>query len=232
MKVLGVIPARGGSKRVPRKNLRQVGGKPLIAWTIAAADRAELLTTWVVSTEDYEIGQVATSLGAYVIRRPDEYATDDATTGSVLLHALEWMEPTTYDMVVCLHPTSPIRDPRHIDEAIKKLSLQPKEGWDYLASVCELPHKPFPNMGTIDVSSLTPLCESDPFEDGYWNPIRAPIYIMNSSIYIIKARELRKSKSHAPKDGYATAYIMDRRHSLDINEEIDLKIAELFLQER
>ena len=121
-RVLGVIPARGGSKRLPRKNLRLLLGRPLIEYTIRAAQSASLLTDWVVSTEDMEIATHALSLGARVVKRPEELASDDTTSGAVVRHALEWMEDTErYDMVVLLHPTSPVRDPRHIDQAIRSL---------------------------------------------------------------------------------------------------------------
>lgn len=120
-KVLGVIPARGGSKRVPRKNLKPFGGKPLIAWTIEAANNAKSLTTWVVSTEDYEIGRVACDLGAYVVRRPEELADDLASSDAVALHALDWMGATEFDILVLLHPTSPLRTGEHIDQAVSSL---------------------------------------------------------------------------------------------------------------
>jgi CMP-N,N'-diacetyllegionaminic acid synthase len=213
VRVLGVIPARGNSKRVKRKNLRLLCGKPLIQWTIEATSLASKLTDWVVSTEDYEIGQVASDLGAYVVPRPEELAQDDSTTGAVLVHALQWMEPDAFDMVVCLHPTSPIRDPKHIDAAIEKLegSFLPT-----LASVCKLPNKSHPNIGTI-------------LDEDEWNGSSWPHYILNASIYCIKADWLRKTGKHV--DTPCVPFEMDRRHSLDIDEEIDFKIAELFLQE-
>lgn len=130
-RTLGVIPARGGSKRVPRKNLRPLCGKPLIAWTIEACQKSGL-TNWVVSTEDYEIGQVSVDLGAFVIRRPEELADDLASSDAVALHALEWMGRDRYDIVVLLHPTSPVRDPAHIDECIALLAAS---GAPSLASV-------------------------------------------------------------------------------------------------
>lgn len=208
-RVLGVIPARGGSKRVPRKNLRPLCGKPLIQYTIEAAQRASSLSTFVVSTEDEEIRDVAISLGAYVIRRPDELATDEATTGSVLKHALEWMETDAdYDLVVCLHPTSPIRNPSHIDDAVKQLWESQS---DTLASVCRLPKKTHHNIFR-----------------GYGQPVGGEEhFILNASIYVVRSIFLREFATHV--DNFSSLYEMDRRHSLDIDEEIDLQIAELFL---
>lgn len=211
MRVLGVIPARGGSKRVPRKNLRQLYGRPLIQYTIEAAARSEKLTTWVVSTEDYEIGRVASDLGAYVVRRPEELAQDDTRTGPVLLHTLEWMEPDPFDMVVCLHPTSPIRDPKHIDEAIDLLR-DSGQLFDCVASCCALPTKSHPN---VFPESGQPSYGGD---------------ILNGSIYVIKRDWLKRNGRHVSCDPLLMP--MDRRHSVDIDEEIDLKLAEFLLEQQ
>ncbi len=113
--ILGVIPARGGSKGIPRKNLKLLLGRPLVCWSISAAKHAELLDRFVVSTEDPEIAAVAHAEGAEVLDRPSELATDGATTVSVLQHAIEVLKPST---VVLLQPTSPIRPHGLIDRAI------------------------------------------------------------------------------------------------------------------
>jgi CMP-N,N'-diacetyllegionaminic acid synthase len=193
-------------------------GKPLIAYTIQSASEATKLTDWAVSTECANIAQIANLYGAYVIKRPEELATDEATTGSVLRHALDWMESegNTYDMVVCLHPTSPIRDPKHIDEAIEKLWASP---YAYLASACRLPHKRHPNIGTQQGISPTGtnllLCQT------------GISYLLNASIYAMRREWFLRSGEHTGTT--PVLFEMDRRHSLDIDEEIDLKIAELFL---
>jgi CMP-N,N'-diacetyllegionaminic acid synthase len=195
-----VIPARIGSKRVPRKNLRMLCGN---------------LTQWVVSTESHEIAQVANAYGAFVVKRPQELAEDDTTSGAVLRHALDWMEDSNgvYDVVVCLHPTSPIRDPDHIDQAIEALWDSP---CDTLASVCMLPEKSHPNIMN--------------WGGFYYGDSEGAIGILNASIYAMKRNWFIKNNTHV--GGYTRFMDMDRRHSLDIDEEIDLKIAELFLQER
>lgn len=124
-RVLGVIPARGGSKRLPRKNIMPLAGKPLIAWTIEAAARADTLTDWLVTTEDEEIMAVARECGAPVpFRRPMELAGDKVRNIDTVMHAMEFMEAetgTAYDILVLLQPTCPIRDPEHIDEAVRLL---------------------------------------------------------------------------------------------------------------
>ena len=114
---LGIIPARGDSKEIPRKNIKAIAGKPLIAWTIEAAAKSKLLDRCVVSTEDDEIALISKRFGAEVIKRPAELATDEATTLSVLQQVLEMIDAET---VVLLQPTSPIRDLTLIDSCIKK----------------------------------------------------------------------------------------------------------------
>ena len=115
MRVLAVIPARGGSKRLPRKNERDFRGKPLLAWTILAAHNSRLIDRFFVSTEDWALGLLAHSYACRVIKRPDELATDTASSEDVLRHALS-LYPAQY--VVLLQPTSPLRDGADIDGAI------------------------------------------------------------------------------------------------------------------
>lgn len=208
MRTLGIVPARGGSKRVPRKNLRLLHNVPLIGYTIRACQAASLLTDWVVSTEDKEIKDIALSYGATVVDRPESLAGDDVTSGAVLRHALDVMEDggAPYDMVLCLHPTSPIRDPRHIDQAIEMLS---EAVADTLASVRYLPKKTHNNVFDI-----------------FGRPVDGT-FMLNASIYAMKRQWFLKNNSHV--GGRTVFFTMDRRHSLDIDEEIDLKIAEIFL---
>jgi len=117
IRFLGVIPARGGSKGIPRKNIKEIAGKPLIAWTIEAAKASKKLDRFVVSTEDSEIASISKKYGAEVIDRPIELATDEATTLSVLQHVLSKIDA---DAVVILQPTSPVRDRGIIDKCIER----------------------------------------------------------------------------------------------------------------
>jgi CMP-N,N'-diacetyllegionaminic acid synthase len=188
VRTLGVIPARGGSKRLPGKNLRLLCGKPLIGYTIDAAEQSTL-TDWVVSTEDYEIGRVAVELGAYVVRRPEELAEDHVDTGPVLRHALEWMGD--YDMVVCLHPTSPVRDRSHIDLSIDML-------WNSQA----------PSLASVACRKRT--------------------YIHNASIYALKT-EFFNGTHYSDQ---SIPFLMDKKHSLDVDTEEDFKLAEIYLAGR
>jgi CMP-N,N'-diacetyllegionaminic acid synthase len=186
IRVLGVIPARGRSKRIPHKNIRPLHGSPLIAYTIRAAQDSQLLTTWVVSTDDEKIRDVALSFGAYVIRRPEELATDLTSSDEVALHALEWMGPG-YDIVVLLHPTNPIRDPRHIDRAIETL-------WNSDA----------PSLASVEYAKRS--------------------YRHNASIYAVKTPFTKLYNDQT------IPFLMDKKHSLDIDDEQDWQIAETWLK--
>ena len=115
--ILGITPARGGSKGIPRKNIKVLSGKPLIAWTIEAAKESKKIDRYVVSTEDEEIAEISRKCGADVIARPQELATDETTTISVIQHAIEQIP---CDVVVLLQATSPIRRPRLIDECVRE----------------------------------------------------------------------------------------------------------------
>jgi CMP-N,N'-diacetyllegionaminic acid synthase len=210
VRTLGVIPARGGSKRIIRKNCRLLHNVPLIGYTIRAAQSAVGLTDFVVSTEDEEIKSLAHSYGATVVDRPASLAGDDVTSGAVLRHALDVMEDDGewYDIVVCLHPTSPIRNPRHIDQAIEQLADSPL---DTLASAFRLPKK----------SHLNIFDECGDFLHG-------DAFIFNASIYAMK-RDWLLQNPNRHCDEYGEVFEMDHRHSVDIDTEDDFKIAELFL---
>jgi len=116
--ILGVIPARGGSKGIPRKNIKRIAGKPLIAWTIEAARRSALLDRFVVSTEDPEIAEISKGYGAEVIDRPAELATDKTTSVPLLQHILSTIIEA--DTIVLLQPTSPVKDKDLIDRCVKR----------------------------------------------------------------------------------------------------------------
>lgn len=117
MRVLGLIPARGGSKRLPRKNILPCFGKPLIAWTIEAANKSRLITETWVSTEDMEIGRVALDYGSKVLHRPKGLAQDDTTTEAVIEHALSMLPD--FDWICLLQATSPTRTHEDIDRCVE-----------------------------------------------------------------------------------------------------------------
>ncbi|WP_276253299.1 cytidylyltransferase domain-containing protein [Halomontanus rarus] len=123
-RVLGVIPARGGSKRVPRKNVRTVGGIPLIGHAVRQANNAKSLNEVVVSTDDEAIASIAKEYGGDVpFIRPDEFATDDASSAAVLLHTLDWYrdQDEKFDAIAMIQPTTPLRTATDINETVKQL---------------------------------------------------------------------------------------------------------------
>lgn len=161
--VLALIPARGGSKSIPRKNIRPFYGHPLIAYSIAAGLAAETVTRVIVSTDNEEIAAVARQYGAEVpFLRPAEFAQDDTPDLPVFLHALQWLaEHEQYhpQIVVQLRPTSPLRRVEHIDQAVYKLMLQPEA--DSVRAVIEPFQNPY-KMWRIDSSGfMRPLLEID-----------------------------------------------------------------------
>jgi CMP-N-acetylneuraminic acid synthetase len=223
-RALGVIPARGGSKRLPRKNIVPVAGHPLIAHTVMAAAKATRLTDWLVTSDDDEIIETARRYGAPVpFKRPSELGGDEVRNIETVRHALAFMEETTgqtYDIVVLLQPTCPIRDPKDIDAAVELLWVS---GLDTLASVKGPFKKRDPILKAIRAGRLEPYVEDEP--DG---ADAEPFYLYNASIYaarrdyFLRARKL-VSRRQVP-------LIMDRYHSIDIDEEADLQVAESYFR--
>lgn len=123
MKIVGIIPARGGSKGVPRKNIKILGGKPLISYTIEAALHSKLIDKVIVSTEDSEIAEVSKAFGAEIVQRPMELAQDETKTAPVIVHTVKKLQEIGYmpDIIVLLQPTSPFRDEKIIDAALNQL---------------------------------------------------------------------------------------------------------------
>jgi len=129
MKIVGIIPARGGSKGIPRKNIKLLAGKPLVAYSIEAAVKSKYIERVIVSTEDKEIAEVSKSFGAEIIERPSELAKDETKTAPVLVQVVEELKKTGYtpDIVVLLQPTSPLRDEKIIDAALEQLINSDKD---------------------------------------------------------------------------------------------------------
>ena len=220
--VLAVIPARGGSKRLPRKNILPLAGYPVIAYTIKAAQGAERLTHWLVSTDDEEIAAVAHDYGAPVpFLRPAALAGDTDRNSAVMRHALEWMEREhglRYDVVMLLQPTSPIRKSTHIDEAVELLWASQL---DTLASVKGPIYKRDPYIKAVRNGVLEPYNPAE--TEALWEPC----YTYNASIYAMKRDFFLREQRFVSQR--SVPLIMDRYHSADIDEEIDLVIAEIYL---
>ena len=202
--ILGVTPARGGSKGVPRKNIRPLCGKPLIAWTVEAAKASKLLDRYVVSTDDNEIANVARKNGAAVLERPDDLATDEASTLSVLQHVLQHIPAET---VVLLQATSPVREPDLIDRCIQRF-LETKA--DSLATgfICKYVEYGKNELRRQDIQGFF-------YDDG--------------NVYVMKADLIRAGDRIGQR---IERVVLDREQNVEIDEEFDLWLAEKILARR
>ena len=204
MKILGITPARGGSRTIPRKNLKKICGKPLIAWTIEAAKRSRLLDDYIVSTEDKEIAGAAARYGANVLERPGALAKDEVPTLEVLKHAVCEIP---CDIVVLLQATSPVRRPGLIDECIKEFV---DNGYDSLATgfICK-----YAEYGSINLPRQ--VIKGFFYDDG--------------NVYVIKADLIKGGDRYGKRKGKK---IISRWENVDIDEEFDFYIAENILKDK
>ena len=229
MRVLGIIPARGGSKRLPRKNVASLGGKPLVAWAIEAALGASKLSRVVVSSDDAEVLSIAAKYGDEVgLRRPDEFATDSAPAIDYVQHALSALEQTSeepFDAVAILQPTSPFTLPEDIDGTV---ALLESTGADTAVSVMEVDHAIHPvKLKRLEEDRLLPYFEE---ERGRMAAADLPnVYVRNCSVYVTK-RELIDRGIIIGDD--CRGYLMPRDRSFDINEALDLQFANFLLGQR
>ena len=218
---LAIIPARGGSKRLPKKNLLELNGKPLIAYTIEAGLKSKYIDTVVVSSDNDKILEVSTYYGADTLKRPASLATDIANTNEMISHVLEKVQG--FDFIVLLQPTSPLRNSVHIDEAIEYLL---KKEADAIISVCEVEHSPlWSNVLPKDKSMSGFLKEDD--EDKRSQDLET-YYRLNGAIYICRVDRFLIEKKLFLKDNIF-AYRMSKKYSVDIDDIFDFKLAEIFL---
>jgi N-acylneuraminate cytidylyltransferase/CMP-N,N'-diacetyllegionaminic acid synthase len=227
--VLGIIPARGGSKSVPRKNIVDLGGRPLIAWTIEAALRATRLTRVIVSTDDAEIADVARSCGGEVpFVRPATLAADDSPALDLILHALGWLaehESSRPDIVAYLQPTSPFRAPADIDGAIELLE---RVSADAVVSVTPVREHPY-WVTVIDSGGWLRSFLHDQEATSRRQDL-PPAYALNGAVYVARPDVLeRHGTFHTDR---TAAFVMPRERSADIDTPQDLELARLLLQGR
>lgn len=227
-KILALIPARGGSKSIPRKNIKMLAEKPLIAYTIEAAKKSHFLTRTVVSTDDKEIARVARRYGAEVpFMRPTEYAQDTSTSMEVVQHALRWLkedENMTYDYLMILQPTSPFRTAEDIDECIK-LAVDKKA--DSVMSMKELDDFAPKKIKKIKNGKILPYFE----DEGKTSSRRQDLekmYKRNCAVYLTKIECIMQEDFFGKK---SLAYLMPEERSLDINKPADFDLAQ-FLTKR
>ncbi len=215
MRVLGLVPARGGSKSIPRKNLVELGGVPLIQWTIQAALGSNLERV-VVSTDDDEIAEISQNLGAEVpFKRPAELSSDQTLSIDVVLHALDVLEED-FDAVMMLQPTSPFRTSIDIESAIKiiddassVISVVPVEG-------THPARMKFVEDGVLIDPPFAETIENMPRQD------LRPMYIRNGAIYLTRIADLRHRTF---KGALSRALIMPKERSINIDTSFDLALA-------
>ncbi len=224
---LGLIPARGGSKGLLRKNVRLLGEKPLIAYSIECARSSKTINRCIISTDDLEIAEIAKNYGAEApFLRPRSLAEDDTPTGKVVLHAIDQLERSESlpEIIVLLQPTSPLRTSRDIDEACK-LFLEGET--DALVSIMKPSKHPYWMYTKNEKQELIRL-----FEDAkrYHRRQDLPeIFAVNGAIYIATVDFLRNHDGDFLK-GTTTGYFMSSERSIDIDSELDLQIAEILLR--
>lgn len=226
MNILGIIPARRNSKRIARKNMRLLGGKPLVAWSIEAAQGAKLLNRVVVSSDDPEVLDLAAGYDAAMpLGRPAELARDESPAIDYVRHALAQLERAgekRFEAVVIVQPTSPLTLSSDIDATIELLITARA---DSAVSVMRLDHAIHPfKMKVLAGDRLLPYLEE---ERGRMAAHELPeIYVRNCSVYSTR-RETVERGTLIGDD--SRGYVMPRERSLDINEEIDLLFAEFLL---
>ena len=219
--VVALVPARGGSKGLPRKNLRRVGELPLVAYSIRAGLDARLVDATFVSTDDSEIAEVAKAYGARVIPRPLELADDHVQNDAVAIHALKQIAATERmpDVLVLLQPTSPLRTAAHVDECLEAFL-----GADVPSamSICEVCHHPGKYI-VIKDGLIFPFTNDDDMEAQRQE--LAPVYRQNGAIYVIRVPDfLASHRFYRPP---CRPYLMSDAESIDIDSDLDLQVAEL-----
>lgn len=223
-KILAIIPAREGSKRLPNKNILNLAGKPLIAWSIEAAKASKYIDTVIVSTDSEKIATISKSYHAEVpFLRPGELATDEASSIDVILHAIQTLKEP-FDYILLLQPTSPLRTTQDIDAACELMN----ENTQAVVSVCETEHSPLwsnilpDNLSMKDF--IRPEIKNKRSQD------LPKYYRLNGAIYIAEINYLSENKGFF---GTGTkAYIMPAERSTDIDTELDFKYSELLLKEK
>jgi len=226
--VLALITARGGSKGLPRKNVLDLAGRPLIAWSIKAALDSASVGRVIVSTDDQEIADVSRRHGAEVpFMRPAELARDDSPHIDVILHAVAWLEQNQGyrpEWVLLLQPTSPLRLARDIDDA---LALARSRGAQSVASVQEAPSHPF-LLQTIDERGR--LREFMPPPPGYLRRQDFPaIHALNGAIFLVRREMLLEER--ALLDRETLALVMPPERSLDVDTPWDFHLTRLVLED-
>ncbi|MFH2091022.1 MAG: acylneuraminate cytidylyltransferase family protein [Pseudomonadota bacterium] len=230
-KILGLIPARGGSKGLVGKNIIDMAGKPLIAWTIECAQHSQYLDHLMVSTDDHQIAQVCRAYNAQVpFLRPSHLASDTAASVDVVIHAIDWLSDKGhhYDYICLLEPTSPLREPFDIDDAIQQLIDKPDAEAIVGIALLESGHPEF-NV-VMDDQHFISKYETGQTIKSLRRQDLEPVYFFEGTVYISKISSLRK------KMGFyhdrTMGYVVPRYKSIEIDDRYDLIMAQALLKDR
>lgn len=230
-KILGLTLARGGSKSVPRKNIRLLSGTPLIGHTILEALKSQHITRYVVSTDDEEIRNIAIAHGADVpFLRPEEFSTDTASSVAAMKHAVDWVEAQEdlkYDYVVELMCTNPLKDVQDIDACITKLV---ETGADSVIAVHKLDDHHPARIKKIENDRIVDFCIPETKESRRQD-LKPDAYIRSGSIYALKRDHLMIENSRYGSEN-SRPYILDPKKAVNVDTEMDFLIAERLIQEK
>lgn len=224
--IVGLIPARGGSKGLPGKNVRPLAGKPLIAWTIEAALKSGVLKRVIVSSDDSEISRIARQFGAEIpFQRPEVLSRDDTPALDVALHALDWLEANASlpEVLLLLQPTSPLRTWEDIAAGV---TLMENSGAPAVIGVCETKAHPWQVLkagtdGGLE-SYLPNQLQSARRQD------LPSAYQINGALYLNRCDSLRKDRMFVPLG--ARPYVMPCERSIDIDTALDFFLAETLMR--
>lgn len=223
--MIAIIPARGGSKGLPGKNIKLLNGKPLIAYTIEAAKQSKSITRIIVSTDDQNIADVALEYGAEIpFLRPIHLATDDALAIDVLKYTIERLdeEQNAIEEFIVLQPTSPLRTALNIDDAI---GMFKEKKADSVISYCKEHHPIRWHKYITEEGKFENI-----FEETLQNrQLEKPTYFPNGAIYIYKTKIINAGKYYTEN---SFAYIMERENSIDIDDIQDFEYAEFLLKKK
>ena len=225
---LAIIPARGGSKGIPRKNIISLNGAPLISYTINAALASSRVSRVIVSSEDEEVLDISESYGADIIKRPLELAGDDSSAEAVIFHCLDTLkteERFIPESFVLLQPTSPLRTCRHIDEAVK---LFKENSSQTVVSVFESPNHPLKSFTIDERGFITGLISNEYIITPRQQLPKA--YTPNGAIFVVKTEVFREHRTLLPPE--TLPYFMPKSDSVDVDDMSDLDYVAFLMKKR
>lgn len=232
MKVLAIIPARGGSRRVPKKNIRLLAGKPLIAYTIEVALQTGCIDRVIVSTDDDEIAYIAQKYGAEVpFMRPAGLAQDDTPDQPVFRHALDWLkehEDYVPDVVLNLRPTSPFKTPEIIEEVVRRMAETDADVVRTLSRVSGV-HHPYWMYRLSEEGRAHPFVSEIKVADYYQSQLLPPVYRINGLVDAIRPRAIYEGNFLNATS--MIAVVVSDEASIDADTELDLKLCEVLLND-